>query len=180
MALTAWIAYSWPQPVYYSYGDGGDVYYQDDSVYVDGKENCSADAYYQQAAAIASNVPEIDNATADKMEWMPLGVFALTQDGVNESNLTLQLAVSKDGMIGGTLQNESTSSTRPVEGAVDKKTQRAAWSPTDGKNIDVVMETSIYNLTKDQCSALVHFGANETQKWIMVRLDPPESEKSKP
>jgi hypothetical protein len=57
---------------------------------------------------------------------------------------------------------------------VDKKSQRAAWMFADGKNADIIMETGIYNLTQDQTEALVHFGKDKTQQWLMVRLNQPE------
>lgn len=176
VAITGWVAYRWASPIYYGYGDGGNVYYENNTVYVDGNEYCSSREYYDEAATIAQSVPEISDAQAEEIEWMPLGVFALTQEGVNDSNMLLQLAVSKEGVIAGTLFNESTETSRPVEGTVDKETQRAAWSPVDGQNADVVMETGIYNLTEDQATALVHFGPDKTQTWVMVRLDEPEDD----
>lgn len=175
-ALTRWVVFGWTQPVYYSYGSGGNVYYENNVVYVDGQEYCSSEEYYQQAVDIAGSVPQISDAEADQVEWMPLGVFALTQEGAGDSNLLLQLAVSKDGIIAGTLFNETTGSSRPVEGMVDRETQRAAWSLVDGKNADVVMETGLYNLTENEATALVHFGNERTQTWLMVRLDEPEAE----
>ncbi len=90
--------------------------------------------------------------------------------------MLLQLAINKEGVIAGTFCNESTSSVRPVEGTVDKDTQRAAWAFADGKNADMVMETSIYNLTKDRTTALVHFGSSQTQTWALIRLDEPEEQ----
>jgi hypothetical protein len=87
----------------------------------------------------------------------------------------LQLAVDKDGVIAGTYYNTTTDIGRPVRGKVDKKTQRAAWTFSDGKNTDIIMETGIFNLTQDQTEALVHFGKEKTQKWLMVRLNQPKS-----
>ena len=162
--------------MYCGYGTGGNVYYENNTVYVDGNEYASAEEYYDEAATIAQNVPAISDAEAEQVEWLPLGVFALTQEGVNDSNLLLQLAVSKEGVIAGTLFNESTESSSPVEGMIDSQTQRAAWSPVDGQNSDVVMETGIYNLTEDQATALVHFGPEKTQTWVLVRLDEPPAE----
>ncbi len=118
-------------------------------------------------------MPEIDEARAEDIDWLPLGVFAVLQEGVEDSNLLLQLAVSKEGIIAGTLFNESTDSVRPVEGTVDKDTQRAAWTFVDSKHSDVVMETGIYNLTDDKTTILVHFGPEVTQTWTLVRLDEP-------
>jgi hypothetical protein len=152
------------------------VYYENNQVYVSGQPECTAAEYYQQATDVATNLPEISEEQADKVEWMPLGVFAVTKEGVNETNLLLQLAVSKEGLIGGTLFNESTESVRPVEGMVDRESQRAAWKFADGKNPEVVMETGIYNLTEDQCTLLVHFGPEKTQTWALVRLEEPEDD----
>ena len=90
-----------------------------------------------------------------------------------DSDLLLQLAVTKDGVIGGTLHNQATGETFPVEGMVDKKTQRAAWHYEDANKADVLIETSIYNLTKPDCTALVHFGPTDMQVWQLVRLEAP-------
>ena len=174
--MTGWIAYGWSQPVYYSYGSGGNVYYENNQVYVDGESYCSAEQYYDQANTIAESVPEMSDEQAEQVEWMSLGVFAIAKDGVDTSNLLLQLAISKEGIIAGSLYNESTESNRPIEGHVDKDTQRAAWKVVDGKNADTVMETGIYNLTKDECTALVHFGADQTQEVVLVRLEEPAAE----
>ena len=173
MAVTGWFAGWWSEPVYYNYGET--VYYQDDSVYYGDQAVATAEQYYEQASGIADSVPEVDEG---KTEWMPLGVFVLTQPDANASNMVLQLAVSKEGIIAGTFYNETTDETHPVEGMVDKKTQRAVWRLTDGTNPDLVMETGIYNLAKDETTALVHFGSEQTQEWLMVRLEEPEADSS--
>ena len=170
-AITGWIAHSWVNPIYYSYGPGGTVYYDNNVVYVNGQPYGSAQEYYDEAAKVAESVPEMTDAQAEKTEWMPLGVYAITSEGVNASNMYLQLAVSKDGMIGGTFYNETTGATHPVEGMVDQKTQCAYWKAADGTNSQIVMETGIYNLTQDQTNVLVHFGPEQTQTWVMVRLE---------
>ena len=54
----------------------------------------------------------------------------------------------------------------PISGQVDKKTQRVAWKI--GSN-HTVLETSLQNLTQDVASCLVHFGADVTQTWLLVR-----------
>jgi hypothetical protein len=59
----------------------------------------------------------------------------------------------------------------PVYGQVDKKTQRAAWTVGDRK--DVVYEAGAANLTQDQTTMLVHFGKDRTQQWTLVRLQQP-------
>lgn len=173
-ALTGWFVGWATRPVYYTYGSGGTVYYENNVVYVNGSEYGTAEQYYQDTSQLASSVPEFNEEQAEQMEWMPLGVFAITQEGVNDTNMLLQLAVDKDGVIGGTFYNETTEVAHPVEGMVDQKTQRAAWRAADGTNQNIVMETGIYNLTEDEVSVLVHFGPETTQTWTMVRVDPPE------
>ena len=59
----------------------------------------------------------------------------------------------------------------PISGQVDKKTQRVAWKI--GSN-NTVLETSLQNLTQDVAGCLVHFGADITQTWLLVRLKQPE------
>lgn len=171
MAVTGWFVGWWNQPAYYNYGSS--VYYEDNSVYYGDQVVATADEYYEQATSIAEAVPEVNDEEA---EWLPLGVFALTQPDTETSDRVLQLAVSKEGVIAGTVYNETSDSTHPVEGTVDKKTQRAAWRITDGTNPDLVMETGIYNLTKDETDALLHFGNDQTQNIFMVRLPEPEEE----
>ncbi|MEO1496416.1 MAG: hypothetical protein AAFV43_04625 [Planctomycetota bacterium] len=171
VGLTGWVAYDWATPNYYTYGSGGSVYYENNNVYVDGQQYATGEEYYQQATTIVESAPVVEEEEAAEIEWMPLGVFALTAEGVNASSMYLQLAISKDAVIAGTFYNETTGVTHPVEGMVDEESQRAAWRAADGTNADIVMETGVYNLTQDEADALVHFGPDETQVWKLVRLD---------
>lgn len=174
IGVTGWVASSWNDPVYYSYGEGGNVYYEDNSVYLDGEEYCTATEYYDQATTIAEATPEWTEEEAVEVEWMPLGVFALTSEGVNASSMYLQLAISKEAVISGTFYNETTGVTHPVEGMVDEASQRAVWRSADGTNPDVIMETGVFNLTEEVADVLVHFGPDDTQSWKMARLDESE------
>ena len=125
-AVTGWMAATWSQPVTYSYGEN--IYYQDDSVYYGDDVVATAEQYTEQAEQIATGIPEAD---PNEVEWLPLGVFALTTDGQAtgaEPTKFLQLAVSKEGIIAGTLQDTATDSVQSIEGMVDKKTQRTAWT----------------------------------------------------
>ena len=166
---SAWFPWGWSSPVSYDFGDN--LLYDNDIVYMDGEQVATADEYYQQATQLASTAKD---DTADKTEWLPLGVFALSRGDTGASNTVLQLAVSKEGVISGTYYNSDTDIARPVKGTVDKKTQRAAWTFADGKNTNIVMETGINNLTQDQAELLVHFGKDMAQQWLMVRLQEPE------
>ena len=110
---------------------------------------------------------------------MPLGVFAITQDGEPtgaDPTMFLQLAVSKQGVISGTFQNTATNTVKAVEGMVDKQTQRAAWT-AEGESRPL-METGIANLTQDSTAVLVHFPDNTTQRALLVRLEQPGSTKN--
>ncbi len=168
-AMTGWVGYGWSEPVPYSYGDN--VYYEGDTVYNGDQAVASAEEYAQQAEDIVASAPEV---APDKAEWMPLGVFALTADGQAsgpDPSLFLQLAISKEGIISGTLHNSATNSTQTIEGMADKASQRAAWN-VEGKTRPI-METGIVNLTEDTAPALVHFADGATQQWLMVRLEEP-------
>jgi len=183
--VASWFPWGWSQPTSYSYGDN--VYVQDDSVYYGEEAVATQQEYGEQAYAIAATADEIAPAeaapdaaapaAAGDGEWLSLGVFAMTQDGQDsgpEPNLYLQLAVSKEGMIAGTYFNSSTDQSTEIEGAVDKKTQRSAWT-VGGKDWPV-METGIENLTKDEAPSLIHFADGQTQQWLLIRLEDPEGE----
>jgi len=175
-ALNGWLRYRWARPVYYVYGTGGNVFYEGSFVYVDGTYYGPAEAYYQQARAIALAAPDLDEASAARLEWLPLGVFAITRKGVSQTNTYVQLSVTREGIIGGTYFNEATGVSRPLQGTVDRNTQRAAWMFADGRNTEFVVETSFYNLTQVQVPVLVHFGPDRTQPGLLVRMQSPAEE----
>lgn len=177
-SVASWFpSYGWDQPVYYNYGDN--IVYQDDQVYVNGDPAGTPAEYAQQAIDLASvDTGALAAAGAEQSDeakqrsWMPLGVFALSQDQKGEPIMFIQLTVNKDGVIAGTYHNVLTDQALPVQGSVDKKTQRAAWSL--GENKSTVMETGLYNLTQDESQVLVHFGTSKDQTWYMVRMQGPK------
>ena len=63
---------------------------------------------------------------------------------------------------------DGTSIVKNVDGSVDKKTQRVAW--TMGDNKSTVVDTGLANLTKDEGPALLHFVKDRTEEWLLVRL----------
>lgn len=170
-ALTGWVGYGWSDPYAYSYGEN--VYYQEGSVYYGDEVICTSEEYAQQAEQIVTSAPDV---SPEQAEWLPLGVFALTQDGQATGpapTLFLQLAISKEGVISGTLHNTATDSTQSIEGVADKESQRVAWTVTGQTR--PIMETGVANLTEDTAPALVHFANGETQQWLMVHLDDPDA-----
>ena len=167
--LSDWVDYGWSEPIYYNYGEN--VYYDDGSVYYGEEPVCTEEQYIDQAEAILLSAPAAEPAAED---WMPFGVYAITQDGEPtgaDPTMFLQLAVSKQGVINGTLQNTATNTVKAVDGMVDKQTQCAAWT-AEGQSRPL-METGIANLTQDSAAVLVHFPDNTTQRALLVRLEQP-------
>jgi hypothetical protein len=165
------------------YGGGGDAayadygtstYYDEGQVYQDGTVVATADQYADQAATLAQSGPQVDPSTA---EWMPLGVFAMTQDGQatgTTPSMFVQLAVSKEAIISGIFKNTTTNQSAQLEGAIDKTSQRAAWGVVGQQR--PIMESSIANLTLDQSPVLLHFADGQTQQWLLVRLQEPKQQ----
>src|SRR5262249_34964790 len=165
----AYCGYYDTQPVGYDYGNN--VTYQDDNVYVNGQNVGTAQQYYNQATSLASIGAKAD-APADG-DWLPLGVFALTKPDQTTSGVSIQLALSKQGVIRGNYTDTATNQTQQLHGSVDKGTQRVAF--TVGENTTNVVETGLYNLTKDEAPALIHFGKDRTEQWLLVRLTKPDA-----
>jgi hypothetical protein len=109
------------------------------------------------------------------VEWLPLGVFAIARDGIADYNVLVQLAVTKDGIMGGTVSNQTTGASFPIEGTVDQKTQRAVWTYVDETGARIVMETSVYNLTQPESTGLIHYGPDNIQVVELVRLEEPSA-----
>ncbi len=59
-----------------------------------------------------------------------------------------------------------------------KKRNAPCGKPPTARTPDLVMETGIYNLTQDQAEVLVHFGPEQTQTVLLVRLDETERPES--
>lgn len=171
--MTGWIVANRSQPAPYNWGEN--VYYEDDTVYMDGEAIATSDEFAEQALQIANSVPAVE---PDNVEWLPLGVFALCQDDGEESGqeptLFLQLAISKESIIAGTLQNKATDNASEVEGMIDQQSQRAAF----GRVGDdwPIMETGVANLTEDDAPALLHFEDGQTQQWLLIRIEEPEQQ----
>ena len=178
LAATAWNMAAWATAgsycgcpgagIYYDYG--GNVIYEGDTVYYGDQPVATAEQYYAQAGQIADAAQESQDE-----QWLPLGVFAVVAEpGQTQTDKVLQLALNKEGVIRGTLQDDLTDKVMPVVGAVDKKTQRAAWK-LEG-NDRVVAETGLYNLTNDEVPILVHFGPDRQEPRTLIRLKQPEEQ----
>jgi hypothetical protein len=168
-SASAYCGYSEQPPVYYDYGNS--VIYEDSNVYINGDSAGTAEQYYEQAAALVTT-GEQATAPADG-EWLPLGVFAFTKPDQPNSDITIQLAVNKEGIIRGNYTVTATKQNQVVQGSIDKQTQRAAF--TVGDNKTSIIETGLYNLTKDESPCLLHIGKDKTEQWLLVRLKNPET-----
>jgi hypothetical protein len=157
-------------PILYDYGrsaviDNGDVY-------LDGTKVASAADYADKAIAVADKGRQAELAEEEK--WQPLGVFGLVRGEEQEPQAVLQLAVNNDGIIRGNYYDPLADNNMPVYGAVDRTTQRAAWSTGDKKT--VVMEAGLANLTVAETTALVHYGNTRTRQMTLGRLQQPQAE----
>jgi hypothetical protein len=168
-SVGSWAGYS-SEPASYSYGE--EIYYSDGQVYSGDQPIATTEEYAEQAAAIATSEPAAEPA---KNDWLPLGVFAITQDGQAsgpDPSLYMQLAISKQSVISGTLKNTLTGKVQSLEGMADKESQRVAWVVVDQER--PIMETGLSNLTQDTSPALIHFADGQTQQWLMVRMPEPK------
>jgi hypothetical protein len=181
-ATAAWRVATWPvvgtwfawdaTPAYYDYGNN--VTYQDNSVYYGDQPVATSQQYYQQAVDLSGSTTAAQ--TTSDAQWLPLGVFGLMADGQTAPTMVFQLAVDKNGAIKGNYYDQVADSTTPVTGSVDKKDQRAAWHVGDNKSL--VIETGLYNLTQDRSTALVHYGADRTQQYVLVRMTKPDEQQT--
>ncbi len=180
--FTNWFTWSapstvWSQPVYYDYGQGGNVVYENNAVYIDGQQVASSEEFAESAAALATVEPPESEEVAAEAEWLPLGTFAVSSSDKDvEPSRILQLAVNKQGIISGTLFNTQTDQAETIQGKVDQETQRVAFRI--GESEDVVVESGLYNLTQDEAPVLVHFGGERVENWLLVRLENPEADES--
>ena len=140
-------------------------------MYVNGDSVGTTEQYYDQAASIASTGATAQAPTDS--DWLPLGVFALTKSDKTKSDVTIQLAVNKQGIIRGNYTDTATNKNQVIQGSVDKQTQRVAF--TVGDNTTNVVETGLYNLTKDEAPCLIHFGKDKSEQWLLVRLQKAEN-----
>ncbi len=173
--MGSWIVYGWPTPYYWDYGPGEYIYYDNGGIYVNGRLYQQAPVYYDQTVRLIEQAPDLTVESAANLEWMPLGVFAATPDGVADPEIILQLAVTKDGVIGGTAFDQKSGAAYNIQGIVDKRTQRSVWSFRDDGNRRIVMETSVYNLTQSEATGMVHYGPNDMRVVELVRLQQPDA-----
>lgn len=172
------------QPVVYD--PGTTVIYEGDTVYVNGESAGNAAEYRKETIELAN--PELaetpmpgppqdgsaenDDPTKPTGDWLPVGVWALTQQKEGDATMFMQLSIDKQGIVAGAYKNVMTGDEQPIAGKVDLKSQRVAWHVGDVK--ETVYETGLSNLENDVASVFVHFGEDQTQTWLLVRMPSPE------
>lgn len=157
--LVSWIGYNSLTPVVYNYT------ITDGYVCNNGAQIAPVADYASQANQIAESV----NPPEQSEEWMPVGLFAIVPQGTKDVNVTVQLAVGKNGAIAGTYFNKEGNITLPISGAVDKVKQRAVWKV--GDEDAVTMETGLDSLTKDKSTVLLYFSDGVSEVWNMIRIE---------
>jgi hypothetical protein len=178
---TFWVAPAWPSlvtwcgvraaPIAYDYG--GNVVINENNVYVNGEQTASATDYADQATSLADAGRRADPPRED--EWRSLGVFGLVQGDEEVAQNMFQLAINKAGVVRGNYYDALADNTLNVYGSLDKKTQRLAWSI--GEKKEIVFETGLNNLTKDETTVLVHYGKDRTRQMALVRIEQPDDKK---
>lgn len=155
-------------PILYDYGRT--LIIQDNRVFFNGAPLASATDFAAQAIQIADmgrRFP-VDNNDA----WQPLGVFGLIREDETTAQRIFQLAINSSGVVRGNYYDAMTNTTLPVYGALDKRTQRVAWSIGDATNI--VFETGLANFTQNETTVLIHHGKDGIEQMILVRLEEPK------
>jgi hypothetical protein len=159
------------------YDPGTTVIYEGDMYYVDGVAAGSAVEARRAASDLASPpvaefpVP-IPPAQGQSQDWLPMGVWALTQQEQGDATMFMQFSVDRNGILAGAYKNVMTGDEQPIIGQLDKQTQRVAWHL--GNATQTVYETGLAGFANDVVSVFVHFGDVETQTWLLVRLPSPE------
>jgi hypothetical protein len=177
-ALSTWFSWARPgivwQPIFYDYGVGGNVVFENDYVFIGGQQIATAADFAMSAAELATVAPPPTPEAAEDAEWMALGTFAVSSnEKETDPSRVVQLAVDREGTISGTLFNTQTNEAETIQGRVDKETQRVAMRIGEKENI--VVETGLYNLTQDNAPVLVHFGPDQVEEWLLVRLEDSET-----
>ncbi|HEX4415999.1 MAG TPA: hypothetical protein VH107_20375, partial [Lacipirellulaceae bacterium] len=175
-ALATYCSFGWGTPYYWDYGQGEYINCNGGNVYVNGRLYEPTPVYYAQTVRLIDQAPLLEPDAAADADWMPLGVFAVTPDGANQPSVIMQLAITKNGIIGGTASDQQAGASYHIDGTVDQKTQRAVWSYMDGGNNRIVMESSINNLTQNESTGLIHFGPNDQRVVEFVRMPEPNAQ----
>ena len=157
------------RPMYYDYGNN--VTYENNNVYVNGENAGTAGQYYDQAANLASTGAFGPGAV--RRGLAAIGCVCLDQ--VRRVQVRCHDPVGGEQARRDSRQSTDTvtNKNQVIQGSVDKQTQRVAF--TVGENKANVVETGLYNLTKDEAPCLIHFGKDKAEQWLLVRMQQPDT-----
>jgi hypothetical protein len=158
--------YGGAPPISYDYGVN--IVAQNGNVIFNGQNVGPVGEFSLQAANLAASGAAAQPSDTD--QWLPLGVFAMVRNEQQHPQFIVQLAINRQGILRGNYTDDVSDNTLPIHGAVDKQTQRAAW--TVGNNQGTVMEAGISDLTGNEAPALIHKNG-KTDHWLLVRLTQP-------
>lgn len=167
-AAAGWLALGAAVPLSYEYGSSYPVDYS--TSYSTTPTEYTSTSSYQPAVSDFSTSSTSTAATSQDANWLPLGIYALTKADIQATpNMYIQLALNKSGEIAGTYYNSTTDAAYPLEGSVDKSTQRVAFKVSNSENSPII-ETGLYNLTQNEAPVSLHFADGDTQNWVLVPM----------
>ena len=88
-----------------------------------------------------------------------LGLFAL---------LAASMIAARDGESTQQTKTKGEQATKP--GAAPDRERDKEAIRRSSRDFNLVFETGVDNLTKDETAVLVHFGKDKTQQWMLVRV----------
>jgi hypothetical protein len=140
--------------------------FKNDVIYVTGVAISSYADFVASARKLANSGAQ---GSSTGTGWSPLGTFALsTSLKTKKAPHALQLAVDKNGNIGGTYVNWPEGTVQAIHGKVDPKTQRVAFNLGD----HITVETGLANFAADQTRLWAHLPNLHSQTWLIARMKP--------
>jgi len=110
-------------------------------------------------------------APPSDLEWLPLGVYAMSPQGATQAHVYQQLAVSKQGELKGNYYDAISNAVQPVSGSIDRATRKATW--TVGTAGGATFETTLDALVKTPSSVTMKSGGS-AQEWELVQMEQPQ------
>jgi hypothetical protein len=112
--------------------------------------------------------PQTGAATPE--EWMPLGVYKLLAPGETGATRMIELAVARDGSVGGSHYDRIRNQVDPIQGRADRATMLLRWTVGQGQ---AVFEATFDGLTQPEGQVLVQLPDGQTTRWRLVRVEQP-------
>jgi hypothetical protein len=105
--------------------------------------------------------------TGNAADFLSLGVFKLSPQGQPNAWSMINLAVSKSGIVRGTYYDILSDQEQPIQGAIDKATQRVAF--TIGTQGTIVFQTLLPDLTRDNGTITLQYNDGTKSQWTLSR-----------